>query len=90
MTTRHWLCPDPSHFTMKLKYYYDHSREWWEQAIWYYNKFNNADVRPDMFDVVEKAGVVDDMAHNDQIDSLTVLSYWEQHQAAAAMLLPER
>lgn len=81
---------------MRLKYYYDHSREWWGQAIWFYNKFNGdgndhwpGPAPQDIFDVVEDAGIADDISEEYSYWTQRVLQYWDVHDAVARMLLPE-
>lgn len=74
---------------LRLKYYYDHSREWWGQATWFYNKFTGNVFPEDIFDVVERAGVADNIPSMYHDCSLKILEWWEQHPGMATMLLPE-
>jgi hypothetical protein len=83
---------NPTLHNMKLAYYYNHTKEWWAQAAWFYNKMNPADlpIPEDIFDVVERAGVADNIPGDYAVYSGRLLAFWETNHRLASVMLPEK
>jgi hypothetical protein len=74
----------------KLVEYYGHTREWWGQAIWFYNRMNSADlpVPDDIFDVVERAGTADNIRGDYVVYTQRILDFWYTNHRLAEVVLP--
>lgn len=83
--------PSPTLNNMQLKYYYNHSREWWGQAVWFYNRMHSTDlpVPEDIFDVVEQAGIADNIPGDYVVYTQKILDFWKENHRLAEMVLPE-
>lgn len=75
---------------MRLAAYYGYTREWWGQAIWFYNKMNKAEVPQDLFEVAEGSGNVAAIPPHYLVQSELVRDWWEQRPGLMETLLPER
>jgi hypothetical protein len=75
---------------LKLIMYYEHTPEWWGQAIWFYNRMRQAEVPQDLFAVVENAGSMDAIPEHYITYTDEVLQFWEENYRLAEMLLPGR
>lgn len=75
----------------RLVKYYGHSREWWQQAIWFYNKMHSMDldVPDDLFEVAERVGAWAHVPDDLTVYSQRVLEFWEKNHRLAEVVLPE-
>jgi hypothetical protein len=77
--------------TRRLLMYYEHTPEWWGQAIWFYNKFTGSSVPQDVFEVVERtAGLNVEIPPSYIVYSTQVLEFWGAREGLAETLLPSR
>jgi hypothetical protein len=74
----------------RLVEYYAHTREWWGQAIWFYNRMHSNDlpVPDDVFDVVEQAGTADDIPGDYVVYTHRILDFWKLNHRLAEVVLP--
>lgn len=70
--------------------YYEHTSEWWGQAIWFYNRMNNTNVPDDVFSVVEEAGAMEAIPPDYLQFTQEVLDFWAENYRMAEMVLPSR
>jgi hypothetical protein len=75
---------------MRLLMYYEHTPEWWGQAIWFYNKLNNADLPMDLFQAVEAAGSVENIPPGYLDYTNQVLAFWGENHRMAELVLPSK
>jgi hypothetical protein len=68
--------------------YYQHTPEWWGQAIWFYNKMNSVDIPQDIFQVVDQATALESVPEDYLHYSKLVLDYWSENYRLAEMVLP--
>lgn len=75
---------------MRLMMYYEHTPEWWGQAIWFYNKMNKVDLPQDIFEVVEQAGATENIPDDYLLYTKLILDFWSENHRMAEMVLPSR
>ena len=75
---------------LQLAMYYGHTREWWGQAIWFYNKLDKAEVPQNLFEVAEAGGSMEAIPGHYLAWTKEVLDFWKARAGLAETLLPER
>jgi hypothetical protein len=68
--------------------YYEHTPEWWGQAIWFYNKMTGHDFPLDVFEVVESAGAMENIPEDYLLYTKLVLDYWSENYRLGELVLP--